>query len=122
MNSRRTLLIACAVTGLAALAPSAAMAQPGYMTCQLHKDGNSRNYYAEAFPADSADEDSMTRRFRNVSEESGMLQATDQTVGGCHWEASKAQAASVLKGFLAQYHGNLFDFSRALEVALQSRR
>lgn len=121
MLSQRNLIIASAFACVA-LAPSAAMARPGYMTCQLHKDGNARNYYAEAFPADSADEDSMTTRFRNVSEETGMLQATDQTIGGCHWEASKAQAMAVLKGFLAQYHGNPFDFSRALEEALKSRR
>ena len=122
MKTRNTVLIASAAACCAALVPTAAMAQPGYMTCQLHKDGNTRNYFTEPFRADSADEESMTNLFRSVSEESGMLQATDQTIGGCHWEAKQDPAWAVLKGFLAHYPGNPFDFSRAMEVALSSRR
>ena len=122
MRAQRTLLIASAAACFAALVPTAAMAQPGYMTCLLHKDGNARNYYTQPFKADSANEDSMTTLFRNVSEESGMLQSTDQTTGGCHWEAKKDRAMAVLSGFLEHYHGNPFDFSRAMEVALSSRR
>ena len=122
MKSQRSILIASAVACIATLAPSAAMAQPGFMTCLLHKDGNPRNYFTQPFKADSADEDSMTTLFRNVSEESGMLQAADQTTGGCHWEAKKDRAMAVMSGFLDHYHGNPFDFSRAMEVALNSRR
>ena len=121
MRAQRTLLIASAAACFAALIPTAAMAQPGYMTCLLHKDGNARNYFTQPFKADSADEDSMTTLFRNVSEESGMLQSTDQTTGGCHWEAKKDRAMAVLSGFLDHYQGNPFDFSRAMELALSSR-
>ena len=58
----------------------------------------------------------MTVKFQRVSMESGMLQSTDQTIGGCHWEPTKDGAFAVVKGFMAKYHGNEFDFSRALEL------
>ena len=98
--------------------PAAASAKSGFMTCQLHKSaGNARTYYTYPFAADSADEDTMTSKFQKVSIASGMLQVTDQTIGGCHWEQKKDVAFQVVKGFMAKYRGNEFDFSRALEVA-----
>lgn len=106
-----------------AFSPTAALAKSGYMTCLLHKDNNgvARTYYTYPFQADSGDEDAMTALFQRVSIESDMLLATDQTIGGCHWEAKKNDAFAVAKGFLAKYRGNEFDFSRAMESKLKGR-
>ena len=102
---------------ICAAIPSAAFAKSGYMTCQLYKAaGNARTYYTYPFAADSADEDAMTSKFQRVSIASGMLQATDQTIGGCHWEQKKDDAFKVVKGFMAKFRGNEFDFSRALAL------
>ena len=103
------------------LAPAAAVAKSGYMTCQLHREavagaGGTRTYYTYPFEADSADEDVMTAKFQKVSIASGTLQSTDPTLGGCHWEAKKSAAFNVVKGFMAKYPGNEFDFSRALAL------
>lgn len=110
-------LISAAAIAICLLAPTAASAKSGYMTCQLYKGaGNARTYYTYPFKADSADEDAMTAKFQKVSIASGMLQDTDGTIGGCHWEEKKDTAFAVVKGFLAKYRGNEFDFSRALEL------
>ena len=110
--------ISAAVMAICLMVPAAASAKSGFMTCQLHKSaGNARTYYTYPFKADSADEDAMTAKFQRVSIASGMLQQTDQTIGGCHWEAKKDVAFNVVKGFMAKYRGNEFDFSRALELA-----
>ena len=110
-------LIYSALIAICAVIPSAAAAKSGYMTCQLYKDGgNPRTYYTYPFAADSADEDAMTSKFQRVSIASGMLQSTDQTIGGCHWEQKKDVAFKVVKGFMAKYRGNEFDFSRALAL------
>ncbi len=114
-------LISAAAITVCAMFPAVASAKSGYMTCQLHRDttdhGGSRTYYTYPFQADSADEDEMTAKFQRVSLASGMLNATDQTIGGCHWEQKKDAAFNVVKGFMAKYPGNEFDFSRALEAA-----
>ena len=110
-------IICAALVAICAAVPSAALAKSGYMTCQLYKAaGNPRTYYTYPFAADSADEDAMTAKFQSVSIASGMLQATDQTIGGCHWEAKKDVAFQIVKGFMAKYRGNEFDFSRALAL------
>ena len=114
MNAK---LISAALITAYTLIPSAALAKSGYMTCQLYKaGGNARTYYTYPFAADSADEDAMTSKFQRVSIASGMLQATDQTIGGCHWEQNKDAAFKVVKGFMAKFRGNEFDFSRALAL------
>ena len=117
----RLLLASLSTAALAAalLLPATAFAKSGYMTCQLHRDaggGGPRTYYTYPFEADSADEDAMTAKFQRVSIASGMLQSTDQTLGGCHWENKKSNAVGVVKGFMAKYPGNEFDFSRALAL------
>jgi hypothetical protein len=110
-------LISAALIAVCAVIPSAAFAKSGYMTCQLYKEaGNPRTYYTYPFAADSADEDAMTSKFQRVSIASGMLQTTDQTIGGCHWEQKKDDAFRVVKGFMAKYRGNEFVFSRALAL------
>lgn len=108
------------VAATAAVMPGAALAKGGFMTCQLHRDaggGGPRTYYTYPFKADSADEDAMTAKFQQVTLASGMLQSSDQTIGGCHWEAKKDAAFAVVKGFMAKYPGNEFDNSRALAAA-----
>ena len=112
-------VFAIAAGTIFALSPAVASANGGWMTCQLHRDANPRTYYTYPFKADSADEDAMTAKFQKVSIDSGMLTATDTTLGGCHWEASKDRAFAVAKGFLAKYPGNEFDFSRAMALAIQ---
>jgi hypothetical protein len=103
------------------VAPTAVFAKSGYMTCQLHRPttehGGSRTYYTYPFKADSASEDAMTAKFQKVSIDSQFLQSTDETIGGCHWEAQRDGAFNVVKGFMKKYPGNEFDFSRALELA-----
>lgn len=120
------LAIVSAAFGIAALSPTVAFANSGYMTCLLHRPttdhGGSRTYFTYPFQADSSVEDAMTAKFQAVAIDSGMLNATDQTIGGCHWEATKKQSFAVAKGFLAKYPGNEFDFSHAMEVALSSGR
>ena len=110
-------LISAAAMAICLLVPAAASAKSGFMTCQLHKGGGyARTYYTYPFKADSADEDAMTAKFQRVSIASGMLQATDQTIGGCHWEQKKDVAFKIVKGFMTKYPGNEFDFTRALEL------
>ena len=123
MRFSRLTIVAAAVCS-AAFSSTAAFAQSGYMTCLLYRatgGGGPRTYYTYPFQADSADEDAMTSIFQTVAVESGMLQSTDQTLGGCHWEAKKNQAFGIAKGFLAKYRGNEFDFSRAMESKLKGR-
>lgn len=59
----------------------------------------------------------MTEKFQTVLLGMSRIDATQQTTGGCHWEAKKSQAFDVVKGFLAHYPGNEFDLCRALELA-----
>lgn len=117
MSLRSRYILAIAAATICALSPAVASAKSGYMTCLLHRDANPRTYYTYPFKADSADEDAMTAKFQRVSIDSGMLDATDKTLGGCHWEQTKDGALAVAKGFIAKYPGNEFDFSRAMEIA-----
>ena len=117
MTVQSKSVFAIAAATICALSPAVASANSGWMTCQLHRDANPRTYYTYPFKADSADEDAMTAKFQKVSIESGMLNTTDTTLGGCHWEPSKDRAFAVAKAFMAKYPGNEFDFSRAMELA-----
>ena len=93
MKLRNKTLLIGAAFGFAALAPTVALAKPGYMTCQMTDSEKQRVFNTPTeFHADSADTDKAFARYIALYQAEKIPYITkdlSHIQGICDWEAEK---------------------------------
>jgi len=106
MRTRTTIAILSIAAGFAALLPSAAMAEPGYMTCQAANSEKQRVFTTpKEFAANSGDADKAFNVYiaKLQAEKVPMIGDLAHVQGICHWEGQKGVAMKMTTNYLIHY-------------------
>ena len=107
MQVRHKSLLISAVLAFSAIAPTAAMAKSGYMTCQM-TDSDKRRVFTtpNEFRADSADTDKAFARYIALYQAEKIpyiTQDLSHIQGICDWEADKGVAMTKTTNYMIHF-------------------
>ncbi len=102
--SRTHTLALLGAAALAWLAPAAAQAANGYMTCQIYDGDRNRVFYTiHPVAADSASVDNAYDFYLGSVKGSGLLGDVNKSRGNCNWERTQDAAATKMAAFVKHF-------------------